>query len=70
MKSFTLEMTDPAPWPSGQSGFSNPRYTVATHLVEVKSGQDFGTFLEERFFKPLDMASTTLIEWEQRQGDS
>jgi hypothetical protein len=24
MKSFTLEMTDPAPWPSGQSGFSNP----------------------------------------------
>lgn len=35
-------------------------YTVATYLVEVKSGRDFGTFLEERFFKPLDMASTTL----------
>jgi Beta-lactamase class C and other penicillin binding proteins len=40
--------------------YCNMMYTVATHLVEVKSGQDFGTFLEERFFKPLDMASTTL----------
>lgn len=40
--------------------YCNMMYTVATHLVEVKSGQDFGTFLEERFFKPLNMASTTL----------
>ncbi|GFN12662.1 beta-lactamase/transpeptidase-like protein [Aspergillus tubingensis] len=40
--------------------YCNMMYTVATHLVEVKSGQDFGTFLEERIFKPLDMASTTL----------
>ncbi|CRG91807.1 hypothetical protein PISL3812_08861 [Talaromyces islandicus] len=35
-------------------------YTVASYLVEVKSERDFGTFLEERFFKPLDMSSTGL----------
>lgn len=40
--------------------YCNMMYTVASYLVEVKSGQDFGAFLEERFFKPLDMPSTGL----------
>jgi hypothetical protein len=35
-------------------------YTVASYLVEVKSEQDFGAFLEKRLFKPLDMPSTGL----------
>lgn len=35
-------------------------YTVATHLVEVKSGLSFSDFLEKHFFKPLDMTSTCL----------
>jgi hypothetical protein len=40
--------------------YCNMMYTVATHLVEVKSGRDFGAFLEERIFKPLNMSSTSL----------
>lgn len=35
-------------------------YTVATHLVEVKTQQTFSDFLDERFFRPLDMVSTSL----------
>lgn len=40
--------------------YCNMMYTVATYLVEVKSGRDFGGFLEDRIFKPLDMSSTGL----------
>lgn len=40
--------------------YCNMMYTVASYLVEVKSGCDFATFLEKRFFQPLDMQSTTL----------
>lgn len=35
-------------------------YTVATHLVEEKSGLPFAQFLQERFFQPLNMESTNL----------
>lgn len=35
-------------------------YSVASYLVEKKSGISFADFLENRFFKPLDMASTNL----------
>lgn len=35
-------------------------YTVATHLVEVVSKQPFSEFLEQRFFEPLSMDSTSL----------
>ncbi|KAI3323722.1 beta-lactamase/transpeptidase-like protein [Xylariaceae sp. AK1471] len=35
-------------------------YTVATHLVEVKTQQSFSDFLEERIFRPLSMESTSL----------
>lgn len=40
--------------------YCNMMYTVATYLVEVKSGRNFGAFLEDRIFKPLDMSSTSL----------
>ncbi|KAK5686389.1 hypothetical protein LTS10_002507 [Elasticomyces elasticus] len=40
--------------------YCNQMYTVATHLVESKTGQTFPDFLEERFFRPLGMDSTNL----------
>ena len=40
--------------------YNNMMFTVASHLVEVKSGNPFSTFLRERFFEPLGMASTYL----------
>lgn len=35
-------------------------FTVATHLVEVKSQQPFSDFLQTRIFQPLNMLSTSL----------
>lgn len=35
-------------------------FTVATHLVEKKTGQSFEDFIHTHFFKPLDMPSTNL----------
>ncbi|RSL41466.1 hypothetical protein CEP54_015809 [Fusarium duplospermum] len=40
--------------------YCNMMYTVATHLVEVKTKKPFSEFLEERFFQPLDMDSSSL----------
>ncbi|RAO67209.1 uncharacterized protein BHQ10_003221 [Talaromyces amestolkiae] len=40
--------------------YCNQMYTVATHLVEVKSKKSFAEFLDERIFAPLNMTSTTL----------
>jgi hypothetical protein len=40
--------------------YNNMMFTVASHLVEVKTGQPFSTFLREKFFKPLGMTSTYL----------
>ncbi|KAI2469571.1 beta-lactamase family protein [Annulohypoxylon bovei var. microspora] len=40
--------------------YCNIMYVAAAHLVAEKSGQRFGDFLEERIFRPLDMASTSL----------
>jgi hypothetical protein len=40
--------------------YNNMMYTVASHLVEVKTGQSFEDFLKERFFQPLGMDSTHL----------
>lgn len=40
--------------------YCNQMYTVATHLVEVKSKKSFSEFLDERIFAPLNMNSTTL----------
>lgn len=40
--------------------YCNQMYTVATHLVEMKSKRSFSDFLNERIFAPLNMNSTTL----------
>lgn len=40
--------------------YNNMMFTVASHLVEVKTGWSFEDFLKERFFQPLGMTSTHL----------
>ena len=40
--------------------YNNMMFTVACHLVEVKTGKSFSTFLREKFFEPLGMTSTYL----------
>lgn len=40
--------------------YCNMMFTVATYLVEKKSGLSFSDFLDEHFFQPLDMRSTNL----------
>jgi len=40
--------------------YNNMMFTVASHLVEVKTGKSFSSFLRERFFEPLGMTSTHL----------
>ncbi|TGJ87123.1 hypothetical protein E0Z10_g1660 [Xylaria hypoxylon] len=40
--------------------YNNIMYTVATYLVEKKSGLTFADFLQEHFFGPLEMHSTHL----------
>ncbi|KAI8629828.1 beta-lactamase family protein [Xylariaceae sp. FL1651] len=40
--------------------YCNMMYTVATHLVEAKTGQRFSGFLEDRILRPLNMSSTAL----------
>ncbi|KAL1871518.1 hypothetical protein Plec18167_007078 [Paecilomyces lecythidis] len=40
--------------------YCNMMYTVATYLVEKKSGLPFSDFLQKRFFEPLGMNSTSL----------
>ncbi|XXH06108.1 hypothetical protein Hte_012553 [Hypoxylon texense] len=40
--------------------YNNMMYSAASHLVEVKTQQSFSDFLEERFFGPLHMRSTSL----------
>ncbi|OAQ98943.1 hypothetical protein LLEC1_00586 [Akanthomyces lecanii] len=40
--------------------YCNMMYTVATYLVETESKQPFSEFLEQRFFEPLSMDSSSL----------
>ncbi|KAF9773250.1 hypothetical protein IL306_008982 [Fusarium sp. DS 682] len=40
--------------------YCNMMYTVLTYLVEVKSGQKFGDFIQERIFDPIGMTSSSL----------
>lgn len=40
--------------------YNNMMFTVASHLVEVKTGKSFSDFLYENFFQPLQMDSTFL----------
>ncbi|KAH8161087.1 hypothetical protein CIB48_g7157 [Xylaria polymorpha] len=52
-----LEMTAPI---RSKYMYNNIMYTVATYLVEKKSGLAFPDFLQEHFFGPLGMSSTHL----------
>lgn len=47
--------------------YCNMLFTVATHLIEQMTGKSFADFLDERFFKPLYMNSTTLQPSRARQ---
>ncbi|KAH8883233.1 beta-lactamase/transpeptidase-like protein [Thozetella sp. PMI_491] len=40
--------------------YNNMMYTVASYLVEKRSGLSFAEFLESHFFEPLGMASSNL----------
>jgi CubicO group peptidase (beta-lactamase class C family) len=40
--------------------YNNMMFTVASHLIEVKTGLSFKDFLNEKFFQPLGMTSTHL----------
>ncbi|KAL6907228.1 beta-lactamase/transpeptidase-like protein [Trichoderma evansii] len=40
--------------------YCNMMYSAASYLVEKKAEVSFADFLEDRFFKPLDMTSTNL----------
>jgi CubicO group peptidase (beta-lactamase class C family) len=40
--------------------YCNMMYTVLTYLIEVKTGQAFRDFLQERIFDRIDMASSSL----------
>ncbi|KAK2612694.1 hypothetical protein QQS21_001311 [Conoideocrella luteorostrata] len=40
--------------------YCNMMFTVATYLVEQKTGTSFADFLDQRFFQPLGMASSNL----------
>ncbi|KAM0281085.1 hypothetical protein ACHAO9_010925 [Fusarium lateritium] len=40
--------------------YCNMMYTVLTHLIEVKTEQSFGEYLQQRIFTPLRMASSSL----------
>lgn len=40
--------------------YCNLMYTVATHLIEKRSGLPFSSYLQQRLFKPLGMKSTHL----------
>ena len=40
--------------------YNNIMFTVATHIIETKTGVPFPEFLENRFFTPLNMTSSNL----------
>ncbi|KAK7912187.1 hypothetical protein PG985_014668 [Apiospora marii] len=47
--------------------YNNLMYTVATHLIEVKTKKPFSDFLADNFFTPLGMHSTHLQPSESRR---
>lgn len=57
---FPLEFTPGAEWQYADTGF----YLVGM-VIEKVSGQDYGTFLKEVIFSPLDMRDTRLIDYSE-----
>lgn len=50
--------------PGTELSYSNSGYMLLGVLIEAISGQDYGTFLENRIFKILDMNSTSVNNYE------
>jgi CubicO group peptidase (beta-lactamase class C family) len=48
--------------PGKSSTYTNYGISLAGHIVEVVSGQDFATYLDENIFEPLGMNHTTIRE--------
>ncbi|WP_278261743.1 serine hydrolase domain-containing protein [Nocardia sp. AG03] len=46
--------------PGTRWAYTNVNYNLAARLVEVASGTDFGAFLRQRIFTPLDMPDSAL----------
>ena len=44
--------------PGTQYSYSNIGYSVLAKIIEISSGQDYETFLQQQFFKPLKMQQT------------
>ena len=52
--------------PGSQWSYSNPGINTLGRLVEVVSGKDFATFIQERVFDPLQMRNTTFWPTEEQ----
>jgi CubicO group peptidase (beta-lactamase class C family) len=44
--------------PGERYGYSNAEYVLLAYIIEQISGQDYGEFLKENLFEPLDMRDT------------
>ena len=52
--------------PGSQWSYSNPGINTLGRIVEVVSGKDFATFIQERIFDPLQMRDTTFWPTEEQ----
>ncbi len=50
--------------PGTEVGYSNTSYILLGLIIEMVSGQDYATFLENRIFKTLDMHNTTVANYQ------
>ncbi len=57
-----LHMTERVRPPAQSSTYTNYGIALAGYIVEVVSGQDFATYLDEHIFQPLNMHHTTIRE--------
>ena len=48
--------------PGTEGNYHNPNYQVAARLVEVASGQDFASYLQDHVFRPAGMSSTVTVD--------
>lgn len=52
--------------PGSQWSYSNPGINTLGRIVEVLSGKDFATFIQQRLFNPLQMQDTTFWPTEEQ----
>lgn len=46
--------------PGERTAYSNANFTLLAYIMEKISGKNFGDFLKENFFSPLDLSNTVL----------